>query len=181
MLRGAGVDDVISTNTFVPHPPTHPPTPSFLLSAPQLPVCLLALAIWIHDVMLGLGTEDQWVPPSGTSRSIMSLSGRRGFKQREERGCCNWNGAACSSAVCVSYRNWCGIIVYVAMFDQCLCKNPSAVCLWRRYCIDVCVLMCVCSCIHFIPLCCLRKGHYHDLQRLWLIQKWSSTSEIKFY
>lgn len=63
MLRGAGVDDVISTNTFVsphhhhhhhhnttPHhnhhqPPSRPP--SFLLSAPQLPACLLASAFAI--------------------------------------------------------------------------------------------------------------------------------------
>lgn len=34
--------------------------------------------------MLGLGMEDQWVPPSGTSCSIMSLSERRGFKPRGE-------------------------------------------------------------------------------------------------
>lgn len=40
MLRGAGVDDVISTNTFVPLHPT-----SFFLLAPQLPACLPAFAI----------------------------------------------------------------------------------------------------------------------------------------
>ncbi len=111
--------------------------------------------------MLGLGTEDQWVPPSGTSRPIMSLSERWGVQTERKGGRCNRNGTTCSSAVCLLYRYRCGIIVYVAMFALCFLKNPSAVYLWLYCCVCVCVCVCVfscvCSCIYYLPLCCLHK------------------------
>lgn len=147
MLRGAGVDDVISTNTFVPLHPT-----SFLL-APQLPACLPAFAIWIHDVMFGLGTEDQWVPPSGMSRSIMSLSASWGFKERK-RGCCNWNSSVCNSAgIDVALLNmWPRLISVSTKPFSCL---SLTVLLYCRY---ACVLM------HSLPpLCCLCRGHIISL------------------